>query len=102
MIQITNVWDTVRWTRKRFCDNEAVYRNAAFVESKLKRKHNWICFHLVREAVAAGKMVVFEADGKENLADLLTKLVPGHRRKYLRSKIMFTKEEDSDCYLLIT
>ena len=75
-----------------FCDNEAVYRNSAIVESKLKRKHNSICFHLVREAVAAGKMVVLKVDGKENLADLLTKSVPGHRRKYLRSKIMFTEE----------
>ena len=77
-----------------FCDNEAVYRNAAIVESKLKRKHNSICFHLVREAVAAGKMVVLKVDGKENLADLLTKSVPGYRRKYLRSKIMFTEESE--------
>ena len=42
-----------------FCGNEAVYGNATFVESKLKRKHNSICFHLVREAVAAVKMMVF-------------------------------------------
>ena len=76
-----------------FCDNEAVYRNAAIVKSKLRQKHNSICFHLVREAVAAGKMVVSNIDRNENLADLLTKSVPGHRRKYLRSKIMFTKEE---------
>ena len=76
-----------------FCDNEAVYCNAVFVESRLKQKHNSICFHLVREAVAAGKMVDFKVDGSKNLADLLTKSVPGHRRKYLRSKIMFTEEE---------
>ena len=75
-----------------FCDNEAFYRNAAFVKSKLKREHNSICFHLVCEAVAAGEMVVFEVDKRENLADLLTKLVPGHRRKYLRLRIMFTEE----------
>ena len=78
-----------------FCDNEAVYCNAAFVESKLKQKHNSICFHLVHKAVAAGKMVVFKVDRRENLADLLTKSVPGHRRKYLRSKIMFTEEEEA-------
>ena len=76
-----------------FCDNEALYRNAAIVESKLRQKHNSICFHLVREAVAAEKMVVLKIDGNENLADLLTKSVPCHRRKYLRSKIMFSKEE---------
>ena len=77
-----------------FFDNEAVYRNAAFVESKLKQKHNSICFLLVREAVAAGKMVVFKVDGRENVVDLLTKSVPGQTRKYLRSKIMFTEEEE--------
>ena len=76
-----------------FCDNEAVYRNTAFVESKLKQTNNSICFHLVGKAVGAGKMVVFKLDGSENLADLLTKSVPGYRRKYLRLKIMFTKKE---------
>ena len=54
-----------------FCDNEAVYQNIAFVESKLKQKQNSICFHLVREAVAVGKMLVFKVDGNDNLADLL-------------------------------
>ena len=77
-----------------FSDNEAVYRHAAVVKSKLKQKHNSIFFHLVREAVATGKMLFFKVDAKEKLADLLTKLVPGHRWKYLRLKIMFTKEED--------
>ena len=77
-----------------FRDNEAVYRDAAFVESKLKRKYNLISFYLVREAVTAGKIVVFKVDGSKNLADLLTKSVPDHWRKYLRSKIMFTKEEE--------
>ena len=76
-----------------FCDNKAVCQNSSFVELQLKRKHNSICYHLVREAVAARKMVVFKVDGKENLADLLTKSVPGHRRKYLRSKIMFSEKE---------
>ena len=75
-----------------FCDNEAVYQNSLFVKLQLKRKHNLICYHMVREAIAAGKMVVFKVDGNENLANLLTKSVPGHRRKYLRSKIMFSKE----------
>ena len=77
-----------------FCDSEVVYPNATFIKSKLKQKYNSIYFHLVREAVAAGKMVVFKVDVRENLADLLTKLVPRHRRKYLWSKIMFTEEKE--------
>ena len=42
-----------------FCDSEAVYQNATVVESKSKQTHTSIHFHLVREAVVAGKMVVF-------------------------------------------
>ena len=75
-----------------FCDNEAVYHNSSFVESQLKRKHNSICYHLVREAVAFGKMVLCKIDSKETLANLLTKSVPGYKRKYLRSKILFSDE----------
>ena len=75
-----------------FCDNEAVYQISLFIELQLKRKHNSICYHLVWEAVAAGKMVVFKVDGKENLAYLLTKLVLGHKRKYPRSRIMFSEK----------
>ena len=82
----------INGSTKGFCDNEAFYRNSTFIESQLKRKHYSICYHLVQEAVAAGKIVVFKIDGKENLADLLTKSVPGHRRKYLISKTMFSKE----------
>ena len=77
-----------------FCDNEAVYKNSAFAESQLRRKHQSICYHLVREAVAAGKIIVHKVDGKDNLADLLTKSVPAHRRKYLRSKIMFSEDKE--------
>ena len=60
-----------------FCNNEAVYQNSLFIESQLNRKHNSICYHLVWETAAAGKMVVFKVDGNGNLADLLTKSVPG-------------------------
>ena len=75
-----------------FCDNEAVNQNKSVVESKLKWKYNAISFHLVWEAVTAWKMVVLKVDRKENLADLLTMSVLEYTRKYLRSKIMFTKE----------
>ena len=53
-----------------------------------------IRFHLVREAVAAEKIIVDKVDSKDNLADLLTKSVLAHRRKYLRSKIMFSEDKE--------
>ena len=77
-----------------FCDNKAVYKNSVFAESQLRRKHQSICYRLVREAVAAGKIIVHKVDSKGNLADLLTKSVPADRRKYLRSKIIFTEDKE--------
>jgi hypothetical protein len=59
-----------------YCDNEAVTRNAIFSECTLKKKHNSIANHRTREAVAAGTIRVSKGDGKTNLADVLTKLLP--------------------------
>ena len=76
-----------------FCDNESVYRNASFAESTLKKKHNLICFHQVRECVASGIMVVHKVDTHFNLSDILTKSLPSSQRIELRKKIMFCEEE---------
>ena len=72
-----------------FCDNEAVYKNASFAESRLGKKHNSICFHRVRECVASGIMVVHKVDTKFNLSDILTKSLPAITRVALRRQIMF-------------
>ena len=72
-----------------FCDNEALYKSATFVETQIKKKHNAICFHKVRETVAAGIMIVHWEDGNSNLADILTKALPPIKRKALRLRIMY-------------
>ena len=36
------------------CDNESVWKNAKIAEYKLRKKHNSICFHCIREYVASG------------------------------------------------
>lgn len=56
-----------------FCDNEAVYKNSAFAHLTLKKKHNSIFFHRVRECVASGIMCVHKVNTMFNLADILTK-----------------------------
>ena len=71
-----------------FCDNEAVYKNVSSSDSQLKKKHNSICYHKVRESVAAGIIFVFKENSETNLADILTKSLNAVRRKFLRSKIM--------------
>ena len=73
-----------------FCDNEAVYKNASFAASTLKKKHNSIAYHKVRECVASAALVIFKEDSGSNLADILTKSLKKLQRVYLRSRIMYT------------
>jgi hypothetical protein len=54
-------------------DNLGVVQNATLFTSALKKKHNAISFHRVREAVAAGIISYARIDTKLNLADIITK-----------------------------
>jgi Reverse transcriptase (RNA-dependent DNA polymerase) len=72
-----------------FGDNESVVKNATRAESTLKKKHNAIAYHRVREAQAAGFIRFAHESGTTNLADILTKPVPGPRKRYLSELIMW-------------
>ena len=72
-----------------FCDNEAVVRNTTKPESTLKKKHNAIAYHRVRESQAAGVIRIAKEDGVTNLADILTKCLPGPRLRELSGCIMW-------------
>ena len=65
---------------KVFCDNESVVRSSTFPESSLKKKHCSIAYHKVREAVAAGRILIYYEKSETNVADLFTKLLPVHKR----------------------
>lgn len=54
-------------------DNLGVVQNATLFTSALKKKHNAISFHRVREAVAAGIISYAHIDTALNLADIFTK-----------------------------
>jgi hypothetical protein len=74
---------------RMFCDNEAVYKNASYAVSTLRKKHNSIAYHKVWESVAADIAVVIKENTDTNLADLLTKSTHSpDRRKFLRSCLM--------------
>jgi hypothetical protein len=68
------------------CDNSAVVINTTAPESTLKKKHNAVAYHRVREANAAGIIRISKVDGTYNLADILTKLLPGPRLRDLSQK----------------
>lgn len=72
-----------------FCDNDAVVKNTTMPESSLKKKHQAIAFHRVREAAAAGMIRIAKEDTETNLADLLTKPLAGPRLKNLVSHILY-------------
>jgi hypothetical protein len=71
---------------KVLCDNKGVVLNTTLPSSTLKKKHNAIAYHRVREAVAAKIAKVYHIDGKENMADILTKATDGPTfRKHMKA-----------------
>ena len=62
-----------------FCNIEAVYNNAYTHESKLRKKHHSISYHVTRKAVASGACRIAKEDTLTNLADLFKKVLPKYR-----------------------
>ena len=56
-----------------FGDNLSVVTNCTLSTSTLKKKHNAIAYHRVREAVAARVINLVHVLTKDNLADIMTK-----------------------------
>ena len=63
-----------------YCDNKSVLKSTTIPESRLKKKHNSIAYHCIREAVAAGVILIYYEASETNLADLLTKVLPANKR----------------------
>jgi hypothetical protein len=74
---------------KVWCDNESVVKSTTRPESTLKKKHNAINYHRVREAQAAGYIRTAWIDSNDNLADVLTKVLVGAKRANLLSRILY-------------
>lgn len=67
-------------------DNGSVVSSVSTPESKLKKKHLSICYHAVREAIAAGIIRVCWIGSKDNIADLCTKILYGDQLNQLMQK----------------
>ncbi len=72
-----------------FCDNEGVVKNTSAPESQLKKKQMAISYHRVREAIATGTMHITKEHTDTNLADILTKILPGPRLHSLCGHIFY-------------
>ena len=56
-----------------FGDNQSVVTSSTLPHSVLKKRHQLLAYHRVREAIASGVLKFFHIAGKENPADVLTK-----------------------------
>ena len=56
-----------------FGDDMSVVLNTTVPSSILKKKHNSIAYHIVREAIAAGFLKFRHIESENNIADILTK-----------------------------
>ena len=72
-----------------FCDNQSVVANATRPESLLKKKSNAIAYHAVREAVAMKEIAICYVPTDDNVADVMTKVLPsGARRNTLVERLL--------------
>lgn len=72
-----------------FCDNQSVVINATKPESTLKKKHCAVAYHRCRESQAAGVTQWCHEPGETNLADILTKSLPGPRLREILNNITY-------------
>lgn len=56
-----------------FGDNASMITSTTIPSSSLKKKHNAIGYHRIREAIAAGIAWLLHVPSKQNIADILTK-----------------------------
>ena len=70
-------------------DNKSVILNSSTPSSVLKKKHCAINYHRVREAIAAGIVNFVHVDSRKNVADVLTKPLPGNTMYGLIKPLLF-------------
>jgi hypothetical protein len=76
-----------------FCNKQGVVKNTSIPESTLKKKHNAINYHIIRESAAMDIIQVGKEDTKTNLANLLTKILNQPRREKLLELIMYLEDQ---------
>jgi hypothetical protein len=64
-----------------YCDNMSMVNNTTAPDSMLKKKSNSIAYHVVREAVAMGELLVAYISTDDNIADVMMKALPGGERR---------------------
>lgn len=76
-----------------FGDNQSVVTSSTLPHSVLKKRHNALSYHRVREAIAAGILHFIHIEGITNVADVLTKFLPYAKAWPLLQPLLFCKGE---------
>jgi hypothetical protein len=74
-------------------DNLSVALNTTVPSSVLKKKHNAIAYHRVREAIVANIMRFAYIKSEENVSDVLTKPLNNEKFDYLMKRWLFRVPE---------
>ena len=75
-------------------DNMSVVHNIYRSKSVFRKKSNSVCYHVVCESVALGRLSVGHIPSSENVADLMEKVLCRQRRKYMVSNILYDIHDD--------
>ena len=70
-------------------DNNSMILNTTTPSSMIKKKHNSIAYHRVREGVAAGIVDIVHVESVNNLADILTRPLGPQEYYRLMAKVSF-------------
>ena len=70
-------------------DNNSVVLNCTMPSSVLKKKHNAVAYHRVREAIAAGILKFAHIPSEMNYADILTKPLAGPAHYVIVNPLLF-------------
>jgi hypothetical protein len=62
-------------------DNLFVVHNTQRLEYVLKKKSNYLCYHIVRESAAMGESIIGHMSSVDNPADICTKVVTGGQKR---------------------
>ena len=80
-----------------FGDNESMIKSAKYPHSVLKKRHNALAFHRVREAIASNMLSLHHISGEMNPADILSKHW-GYRQVWpILQPILYWRGNTNDC-----
>jgi hypothetical protein len=77
-------------------DNMSVVLHTTVFSSVLKKKHNAIVYHRVREAITARIMRFSKIKSEENVGDVLTKTLSDEKFHHLLKRWLFCVPETNE------